>query len=65
MIHEEQLTEMLDTLGLPVAARKLHQLYHSPELSNLPTLQFLYEVLSEQCMETLNRRFETNIRCLL
>ena len=69
--------EMLDTLSLPVAAQRFAELSKSPEpvaaqrfaeLSKSPefgsytALQFIREVLEPQYIETLNNRFETNLR---
>ena len=54
--------EMLDTLSLPVAAQRFSELTHSPELVNYTAFQFIREVLEPQYTETLNRRFETNLR---
>ena len=54
--------EMLDTLALPVAAQRFSELTQSPELGNYTAFQFIREVLEPQYTETLNRRFETNLR---
>ena len=54
--------EMLDTLALPVAAQRFAQLSESPELGSYTALQFIREVLEPQYIETLNKRFETNLR---
>ena len=54
--------EMLDTLSLPVAAQRFSELTQSPELGNYTAFQFIREVLEPQYIETLNRRFETNLR---
>lgn len=54
--------EMLDTLSLPVAAQRFSELTQSPELGNYTAFQFIREVLEPQYAETLNRRFETNLR---
>ena len=54
--------EMLDTLSLPVAAQRFSELTQSPELVNYTAFQFIREVLEPQYAETLNRRFETNLR---
>ena len=54
--------EMLDTLSLPVAAQRFSELTQSPELGNYTAIQFIREVLEPQYTETLNRRFETNLR---
>ena len=54
--------EMLDTLSLPVAAQRFAELSESPEFCSYTALQFLREVLEPQYIETLNKRFETNLR---
>ena len=54
--------EMLDTLSLPVAAQRFAELSKSPEFGSYTTLQFIREVLEPQYIETLNNRFETNLR---
>ena len=54
--------EMLDTLALPAAAQRFAQLSESPELGSYTALQLLREVLEPQYIETLNKRFETNLR---
>ena len=54
--------EMLDTLALPAAAQRFAQLSKSPELGSYTALQLLREVLAPQYIETLNKRFETNLR---
>ena len=54
--------EMLDILALPVAAQRFAQLSESPELGSYTALQFIREVLEPQYIETLNKRFETNLR---
>ena len=53
---------MLDTLSLPVAAQRFAELSKSPEFGSYTTLQFIREVLEPQYIETLNNRFETNLR---
>ena len=54
--------EMLDTLSLPVAAQRFVELSESPEFGSYTALQFIREVLEPQYIETLNKRFETNLR---
>lgn len=56
------ICEMLDALSLPVAAQHFTQLSESPEFSSYTALQFIHEVLEPQYIETLNKRFETNLR---
>lgn len=58
----EDIYEMLDTLSLPVAAQRFMELSKSPELCNYTAMQFIREVLEPQYTETLNNRFETNLR---
>lgn len=50
--------EMLDTLSLPVAAQRFTELSKGPEFGNYTALQFIREVLEQ----TINKRFETNLR---
>ena len=57
-----EIYEMLDTLSLPVAAQRFVELSESPELGSYTALQFIREVLEPQYIETLNKRFETNLR---
>ena len=54
--------EMLDTLSLPVAAQRFTELSKGPEFGNYTALQFIREVLEPQYIETINKRFETNLR---
>lgn len=61
-IETSDIYEMLGTLSLPMAAHRFIQLSESPKLGGYSALQFLREVLEPQYMETLNRRFETNLR---
>ena len=58
----EDIYEMLDTLSLPVAAQRFMELSKSPELCNYTAMQFIREVLEPQYTETLNNRFEINLR---
>ena len=44
--------EMLDTLGLPIAARHFTELSESPEFGSYTALQFIREVLEPQYIET-------------
>ena len=54
--------EMLDALSLPIAAQRFTELTESPEMGNYSALQFIREVLAPQYTETLNNRFQTNLR---
>lgn len=53
---------MLDALSLPVAAQRFTELSKSPDLGNYTAVQFIREVLEPQYIETLNKRFEANLR---
>jgi len=53
---------MLDTLELPVAVGTFQKLIKSPELGHYSPVQFLRELLTPQYLETLNTRYETNLR---
>ncbi len=54
--------EMMDTLSPPVAAQRFAKLSKSPEFGSYTVLQFIREILVPQYIETLNNRFETNLR---
>jgi DNA replication protein DnaC len=54
--------DMLDALSLPIAAQRFSELTRSPELGNYSAVQFIREVLAPQYTETLNNRFQTNLR---
>ena len=54
--------EMLDILGMPLAAQRFEELINSPELGNYNTLQFVREILQQQYLDKITRRFETNLR---
>lgn len=42
--------------------QRFSELTQSPELGNYTALQFIREVLEPQYIETLNRRYETNLK---
>ena len=54
--------EMLDTHGPAGSRPAFAELSESPELGSYTALQLLREVLEPQYIETLNKRFETNLR---
>ena len=56
------ILEMLDTLKLPIAAQRFNELLNDPDLAGYSPVQFLRELLSAQYVDTLNRRFGTNLR---
>ena len=53
---------MLDDLELTVSAIRLKELLESPEISNYSAQQLLREVITPQHVETMNKRYETNLR---
>ena len=62
MSSNANLITMLDELNLPVAAERLTQLLNSPELSDYSPQQLLMEVIVPQYMDTMDRRYMTNLR---
>ena len=53
---------MLDELNLPLAAERLTEILSSPELGNYSPQQLLREVIEPQYIESMNRRYITNLR---
>lgn len=53
---------MLDVLKLPVAAETFKALQKSPELGHYSAMQLVRELLTPQYLETLNKRYETNLQ---
>ena len=53
---------MLDDLNLPVAAGRLSEILNGPELGNYSPQQLLREVIEPQHIETMNTRYQTNLR---
>lgn len=62
MSSNANLITMLDELNLPVAAERLTQLLNSPELSDYSPQQLLMKVIEPQYMDTMDRRYMTNLR---
>lgn len=62
MNSHANLITMLDELNLPVAAERLTEILNSPELSNYSPQQLLMEVIEPQYMDTMDRRYMTNLR---
>lgn len=58
----QDILEMLDTLKLPLVAQRFNELLNDPDLAGYSPVQFLRELLSAQYVDTLNRRFATNLR---
>ena len=62
MSSNANLITMLDELNLPVAAERLMEILNSPELSDYSPQQLLMEVIEPQYMDTMDRRYMTNLR---
>ena len=58
----QDILDMLDVLKLPVAVKTFRSLQKSPELGHYSAMQLIRELLTPQYLETLNKRFETNLR---
>lgn len=56
------IVTMLDDLNLPVAAGRLSEILNGPELGNYSPQQLLREVIEPQHIETMNTRYQTNLR---
>ncbi|MFQ7290350.1 MAG: hypothetical protein ACLRPV_16450 [Lacrimispora saccharolytica] len=54
--------EMLDTLSLPVAAQRFVELSEALNSAAIPLCSSFVKSWSLQYIETLNKRFETNLR---
>ena len=57
----QDILDMMDTLGLTLSAQKFNEILNSPELGNYSAVQFVREILVPQYLETINHRFETNL----
>ena len=55
------LGEMLDGLGLTTAAIRWKQILN-PELGNITAQQLFREILIQQYVETMNKRYKTNLK---
>ncbi len=56
------ISAMLDELGLSIAALRFKEIMDSPELADFTPEQLLREVLEPQYIETMNNRYQTNLR---
>jgi len=56
------IATMLDDLKLPLEAIRWKEILRGPELENLSAQQLLREVLEPQYIESMNNRYETNLR---
>ena len=59
--HADIVT-MLDELNLPLAAERLAEILNGPELGNYSSQQLLRDVIEPQYIETMNKRYMTNLR---
>ena len=57
----QDILDMMDTLGLTLSAQKLNEILNRPDLGNYSAVQFVREILVPQYLETINHRFETNL----
>ena len=62
MSSNANLITMLDELNLPVAAERLTEILNSPKLSDYSPQQLLMEVIEPQYLDTMDRRYMTNLR---
>lgn len=61
-INADDIIIMLDDLDLTTSGICLRKLLVSPQFSNYTGLQLLREVLTPQHVETMNNRYETNLK---
>ena len=60
--NNQDILDMLDVLKLPVAVKTFQSLQKSPELGHYSAIQLIRELLTPQYLETLNKRFESNLQ---
>ena len=58
----KDIEKMLEGLGLTESTIRWKKLLDSPELGDLSPQQLLREVLTPQYVETMNRKYETNLK---
>lgn len=58
----QDILDMMDTLGLPLSAQKFNDILNSPELGEYTGVQFVRELLYPQYVEKKNNQFITNLR---
>lgn len=56
------IVKMLDELGLTTAALRYKELLDSPEIGDYSTSQLLREILTPQFIETMDKRYTTNLK---
>ena len=56
------INELLDVLGLPLVSQRLNEIVKSPDFYNYSPMQLILEILQQQYLDTLNKRFEVNLR---
>ena len=58
----DDVLKMLDDLGLPLSAGRLNEICRKNGFSDYSPTQLLREILEPQHIDTMNTRFETNLR---
>lgn len=58
----DDIVKMLDELGLPLSAAKLTEVYRKNGFGDYSIPQLLREILEPQYIDTMNTRFDTNLR---
>lgn len=61
-VSANDIIVMLDELGLTVSALRFKEILASADVGNYSPQQLLRDVIAPQHLETMNRRYETNIR---
>jgi len=61
-IKADDIIRMLDDLNMTTAGIRLKNITAGPELCNYSGLQLLREIITPQHVETMNKRYETNLR---
>lgn len=61
-VSANDIVMMLDELGLTVSAIRFKEILASADVGNYSPQQLLREVITPQHLETMNRRYETNLR---
>ena len=61
-LHTDDISVMLDELGMTQAAIRWNEILDSPEFANYSPQQLLREVITPQYVEAMNRRYLTNLR---
>lgn len=62
MSTSKDIFEMLDELKLTASAIHLKELLMGPEIGDYSAMQLLREIIEPQYIETMNKKYETNLR---